>query len=131
MRTLARETLFKYLFATQFSGDDCAFKKALYKADKLTADDEKYCDAVLSAINSHGDDIKAAIDRCSTAFPHTNIFPADRAVLYIAVAELKYMDDIPARVSLNEAADIAAKYSSEKSAFFVNGVLSGVVKENG
>ncbi len=129
MRTLARETLFKYIFSTQFSGESEAFKSSLFKAEKLSDEDTDYCNRVLEAIEEHKDEILAIIDKCSSAFPHTNIFPADKAILYIAVAELKYMDDIPEKVSINEAANIASKYSSDRSASFVSGVLSGVVKE--
>ncbi len=130
MRTLARETLFKYIFSTQFSGENEAFKSSLYKADKLTDEDVDYCNRVVEAISTHQDEILSVIDRCSSAFPHTNIFSADKAILCIAVAELMYMEDIPEKVSLNEAANIASKYSSDRSASFVSGVLSGVVKEN-
>ncbi len=130
MRTLARETLFKYIFSTQFTSDNHGLKSALYKADGLSKDDIAYCDNVLNAISEHKDEICAAIDKNSTGFPHGNIYPADRAILYIAVAEIKYINDIHYKVSLNEAANIATKYSSEKSANFVSGVLSGVIKNN-
>lgn len=129
MRTLARETLFKYIYSTQFCGDNEEFKKSLFKNENLEPEDIEYCNRVISTIDVHRDEILATIDRCSSAFPHTNIFSADKAILYIAVAELKYMTDIPEKVSLNEAANIASKYSSERSASFVSGVLSGVIKE--
>lgn len=129
MRTLARETLFKYIFSTQFCGENESFKNSLFKADKLTEEDICYCNHVIEIIDMNKDTICATIDRCSSAFPHTNIFTADKAILYISVAELLYMNDIPIKVSLNEAANIASKYSSDRSASFVSGVLSGVVKE--
>ena len=46
--------------------------------------------------------------------------------MLVALAEILYMDDIPDKVSLNEAANIASKYSSEKSASFISGVLSAI-----
>ncbi len=127
MRTLARETLFKYLFSTHFSGEDDNFKSALFRLDKLTEEDVSYCNAVLQIIGEHRQEIAAEIDKCSRSFPQSNIFPADMAILMVAVAEIKYFDDIPYQVSSNEAANIASKYSSEKSAAFINGVLSGVI----
>ena len=54
-------------------------------------------------------------------------FPVDRAILLIALAEIKYAEDVPNVVSVNEAAGLAAKYSTENSASFVNGVLAGVI----
>ena len=50
----------------------------------------------------------------------------DRNVLRLACYELFYMDDIPPKVSINEAIDLAKKYSTEKSGLFVNGVLDKV-----
>ena len=43
------------------------------------------------------------------------------------MAEIKYFEEIPAVVSVSEAAGLARKYSTEKSADFVNGVLAGVI----
>ena len=50
----------------------------------------------------------------------------DKSVLLVALAEIIHMADIPYAVSINEAANIASKYSSEKSASFVSGILSEV-----
>ena len=47
----------------------------------------------------------------------------DRIIMWVALAEMLYMLDIPMTVSINEAIEIAKKYSSEKSPAFVNGVL--------
>ena len=62
-------------------------------------------------------------------FPESRLFPADRSVLLIALAEIFYCEDIPDAVSVNEAANIASKYSSIKSASFVSGVLAEILKE--
>ena len=52
----------------------------------------------------------------------------DRNVLRLAVYELLYLDDVPPRVALNEAIEIAKKYGSEESGGFVNGVLDNVLR---
>ncbi|MCD8200764.1 MAG: hypothetical protein LUD47_01650 [Clostridia bacterium] len=129
MRTAARETLFKYVFSSRFNGWDDALKRRLYKGDALTEDDVEYCDRALGHIAEHEADMDAVLDRMSPTFPGANIFPADKSLLYIAMAEILYMDDIPPEVSISEAANLANKYSSAKSADFVSGVLSGVLKE--
>jgi N utilization substance protein B len=58
----------------------------------------------------------------------------DRIVLRIGICELLYFDDIPPKVTINEAIEIAREYSTEKSDKFVNGVLDSVLdnlkKEN-
>ena len=128
MRTLARETLFKIIYSSQFNGGefDEELKRSLYKSAELTDDDISYCERVLSLIAQHGDNLKTVIDEHSTTFPEKRIFPADRSILMISLAEILYIDDIPDKVSMNEAANIASKYSSEKSATFITGILSAV-----
>ncbi len=58
----------------------------------------------------------------------------DRSILRLACYELFYMDDVPPKVSINEAIDLAKKYSTEKSGLFVNGVLDKIyslhIKDN-
>lgn len=128
MRTIARETLFKIIYSSQFNGGefDEDLKKSLYKTAELTDDDISYCERVFALINENGDKIKSVIDEHSTSFPEKRIFPADRSILMISLAEILYIDDIPDKVSMNEAANIASKYSSEKSATFITGILSAV-----
>lgn len=55
----------------------------------------------------------------------------DRLVLRLAVAELLFEEDVPAKVCINEAVEIARKFSTEKSGAFVNGVLDAVARSLG
>lgn len=131
MRTQARETLFKILFASQFCEQEEGLKHALFKNDRLNDDDENYCSSVLNLAREHEEELSSIIDRHSKLFPEARLFPADRSVLIIALAEIMYLGGIPAAVSVNEAANIASKYSSEKSASFVSGILSEIIREKG
>ena len=127
MRTIARETLFKLIYASQFSdGIDGELKTTLYKSNELTADDIAYCDRVLEVLNEHGAELVELLDKHSLSFPEKRIFPSDKSILMIGFAEILYFDDIPDKVSLNEAANIASKYSSAKSATFITGILAAV-----
>ena len=55
----------------------------------------------------------------------------DRMILWIAMAEMTYMHDIPPNVSINEALELAKRYSSEKSPSFINGVLDAAARNMG
>ena len=103
----------------------------MYKAGELNEDDVKYCDKLLALVEEHAGDITAVIDKKSVAFPEARLFPADRSILFIAVAEILYCDDVPDKVAASEAANLAARYSSEKSAQFVSGILSSVIADKG
>lgn len=55
----------------------------------------------------------------------------DLAILRLAVTEIMWFDEIPDKVSVNEAVELAKKYSDEKSPSFINGVLGSVVRGKG
>ena len=96
MRTNAREAAFKILFATQFSDDAGDTKRAVMGRENLNKNDVDYCNAVLSAVSENKSEIAKMIDERSRLFPESRLFPADRSVLFIAIAEIKYFDEIPA-----------------------------------
>ena len=129
MRTKAREVAFQVVFASRFGEVENGLKNALYKKENLTKDDIQYCDRVLLLVEEHEKEFAQIIDERSVAFPETRLFPADKSVLLVALAEIIHMADIPYAVAINEAANIASKYSSEKSASFVSGILSEVKKQ--
>lgn len=132
MRTIARETLFKLIYASQFNdGVDGDLKTALFKANELTADDISYCERVLAVIAEHNDEFLTLLDKHSLSFPEKRVFPSDKSILLIGFAEILYFDDIPDKVTLNEAANIASKYSSAKSATFITGILSAIAGGKG
>lgn len=127
MRTTARETLFKIIYSKQFNKEESGeLKSALFKSDKLTEDDCGYCNRILALIDEREAELTALIDEHSVAFPEKRIFPSDRSILLIAISEILYCEDIPDKVSMNEAANLASKYSSAKSATFITGILSAI-----
>ena len=129
MRTTARETVFKILFSSQFNDDIKELKKSLYKIEKLNKNDTEYCDQILNTVASNREKLIKIIDERSKLFPQVRMFPADRSIILIALAEIMFIPDIPSAVSVNEAANIASKYSSEKSASFISGILSEIIRE--
>ena len=129
MRTTARETVFKILFSSQINDDIKELKNSLYKIEKLNKNDTEYCDQILNTVASNREKLIEIIDERSKLFPQVRMFPADRSIILIALAEIMFIPDIPSAVSVNEAANIASKYSSEKSASFISGILSEVIKE--
>lgn len=128
MRTKAREVAFQVVFASRFNEEENGLIKALYKRENLSKDDAAYADRVLEIVDSHAGEFLEIIDNKSVAFPESRLFAADKSILLVALAEIMYMDDIPAAVSVSEAANVASKYSSPKSASFVSGILSEVIK---
>jgi len=59
----------------------------------------------------------------------TRLSPVDRSILRLAVYQLKFCPDIPPKVAINEAIELAKKFSTDKSPAFVNGVLDAILKK--
>ncbi len=126
MRKDAREAVLKILYSRSINPEESeGLQRALCR--NLSEEERKFAGQLLSAVEEHAADIVRVIDENIRNFKEDRLFPVDRAVLTIAVAEILYFDDIPPVVSVSEAVDMAQKYSTEKSADFVNGVLSGVI----
>ncbi len=67
------------------------------------------------------------ISRLATNWDVDRIAPIDKAVLRMGIAELLFFPEIPTRVTINEAIDIAKRYSTDKSGVFINGMLDAAV----
>ena len=129
MRTDAREAAFKILFSAQFNDGFEYTKRSVISFENFDKNDLTYCDSIVDCVIENKDKLTKIIDEHSRLFPESRLFPADRSILLIALAEILYFDDIPPAVSVNEAANIASKYSSGKSATFISGILSEIIKE--
>lgn len=129
MRNNAREAALNIIFSKQFN-DDCSdnFIKTVFQQFKLTKDDDvQFAVDLINSVKNNEVELKNKIEEVCHHYHENRINPMDRSILLIALSEILYFDDIPAVVSVSEATNLAKKYSSEKSADFVNGVLAGVI----
>lgn len=129
MRRDAREAVYKILYADLFYENDDEFEKETMEESSLSKDDEEFANALLSAIKEHKSGLEEIIGKHARGYSFERIFSTDKCALYIAVAEIKYFDDIPTVVSIDEALSLVRKYSTEESLNFVNGILASVKKE--
>ncbi len=128
MRSDAREAAFKVVYAELFHEDcDERFKAATYKTAKLSEDERAFAARLVSLVEEHREELSARLAEKVLRFAEYRIYPVDKAIMLVALAEIFYCDDIPNVVSVSEAAALARKYSTENSAGFVNGVLGGVI----
>lgn len=129
MRRDAREAVYKILYADLFYENDDEFEKETMEESSLSKDDEEFANALLFAIKEHKSELEEIIGKHARGYSFERIFSTDKCALYIAVAEIKYFDDIPTVVSIDEALSLVRKYSTEESLNFVNGILASVKKE--
>ncbi len=88
-------------------------------------------DRILKATLINNEEIGKALVKTLENWDIERVSVVDRSLLYMACAEMLFMPDIPARVTINEYLELAKNYSSPESKNFVNGVLDKVLKESG
>lgn len=129
MRSNAREAAFKIVFSELFQdGADKAFKSRVYKSENLNEEDIAFAERLVSLVEEHREELSGLLTEKIERFAESRIYKADRAAMLLGLAEMRYCDDVPALVSVTEAATLARKYSTENSANFVSGVLGGFIQ---
>lgn len=87
---------------------------------------KEYAEALISGVAGKRSEIDSAIESCSDNWTLDRMPVVDRNILRVAVYELLYADDIPYRVVIDEAVELAKSYGSEQSGAFVNAVLDKI-----
>ncbi len=126
-RSKIRENVFKMLFRVEFHDADELFEQLELLNDELenpTYADREYIDKKSKDIIAHLDEIDAMIDEKSTGWKTKRMAKVDLSIIRLALYEIKYEEEIPTKVSINEAVELAKKYGSDESSAFVNGVLA-------
>ncbi len=83
----------------------------------------------MQGVLDHCREIDGLIERYSENWSLERITSIDRTILRIAIFELLYREDIPPKVTLNEAVDLGKRFGSENSGGFVNGILDRILCE--
>lgn len=127
MRTLARECVFKYIFSRLFNPNDEGLF-AVLTAD-LSEQDKDFAKGLLSAIDGKREEYEGEIANISKNYRADRILSADKCAMLLGMAELDAFRDTDTPVVIDEAVKLAAKYSTEKSTDFVNGILAAYAEE--
>ena len=130
-RRQAREAALQMLYQIEMSGIDFQaiagdfWAGQKFKDEKLKTFVEKLVQGVLGQQKT----IDQCISKHATHWKLERMPVVDRNVLRLAVFELKECEDIPLKVILNEAIEVAKKFGAGESSVFINGVLDKVAKE--
>ena len=130
-RKTARENAFILLFEGASKNDETAeeiFDKATTTRG-LECDD--YVKNVFFGYYSNERVIEECINQCLVGWKKERISISSRAILRLAVYEMMFVDDIPVKVSINEAVELSKKYDDDKAYGFVNGVLNAAAEALG
>ncbi len=129
-RRTARELALKLLYQLEMGGG--VLEEALadfWKSQIYSPDIQNFAETLAKGVVSHKEDIDKEISLYADNWDVSRMAVIDRIILRLAVYEIRYCDDIPPAVSINEALEIAKKYSTEESSRFVNGILDRAAKE--
>ncbi|MCI7003007.1 MAG: transcription antitermination factor NusB [Eubacteriales bacterium] len=135
MRSLARETAFKIIYKSFFLDGDLSCDEILEEdniteeLDKDFNDDNKFVREIVSLYGENKDSVNSLIDSHLKGYTPERVYKIDRAILATAITELNYYKLTPFKVVVNEAVEMAKKYSTEKSYSFVNGMLKTILGE--
>ena len=99
--------------------------------DEAPSEDVDFANKLVRAYADHRDEVNEIIRSSSHHWRIERMPIVDRNVLRVAIVELREMGDIPKRVTLNEAVELAKRFGSEGSGSFVNGVLDRIATELG
>jgi len=127
MRSLARESVFKYIFSRLFNPSDEGLFVVL--CNDLNEDDKIFATKLLTTLLENEQVYLNRIQDLSVGFDVDRIFSTDKCAILIAMAELDSHPQTPIAVVVDEAVNLVAKYSTENSTNFVNGILAKYVKE--
>lgn len=90
------------------------------------SDDQLFIDRMVKGIESHADELDAMIAKFSPARGLERIARVDLCILRLALYEMQHSDDVPESIVINEAVELAKRFSEPASARFINGVLGAV-----
>ncbi|NFL96239.1 transcription antitermination factor NusB [Clostridium botulinum] len=141
-RRKSREVAMRLLFQTTLNGENLEealenlkdvreseeiTKEKDYESVDLKDVDIDYVKRIIKGIEENKEEIDEKIKRNLKNWKIERLSKVDLSILRLCTYELKFEEDIPNRVSVNEAIELAKKYSGEKSATFINGVLGKMI----
>lgn len=129
-RKLAREDCFKLMFEYEFlkAKNDVTLASFL-DSDDLTDEEKSFVTEEYEGLLAHNDELEQIISKYLNGYTIGRVYKVDLSILKIAVYEMLFSSQkTPVGVVINEAVELAKKYSTDKSYGFVNGVLASVNK---
>lgn len=136
-RHLSRSIVLQTLFEWDFEKRKIEEIKGIFERNLSEfapgSSDRPFMDNLLRLVLEKRHDLDHIIEKAAPDWPIDKIAPVDRNILRIGLAELLFADrkQVPPKVALNEAIELAKQFGGENSSKFVNGVLGAVYKEMG
>lgn len=127
-RTLAMQTLYEWDFQPERSYQEML--QANLEAANHADDDAGFVNQLVAGVVEKKDEIDGLIQKTAPEWPLDQISVVDKSILRLAIYELLYETDTPAKVSINEAVELAKTFGGDNTSRFVNGVLGTVYRQS-
>lgn len=129
-RKKARDNAFKCVYELEFGRDENIEKilNNCYEENNNKPEEKEYIEIVLKGVKEHLEEIDNIILSKLKNWSLDRIAKIDLAILRLAIYEIKYMDDIPVKVTANEAVELAKTYGNNDSKSFINGVIAKIIE---
>ena len=128
-----REHIFKLLFLNEFNGtEEMPQQIQLYfdGLEDLNPVEQAYMENKYAKITERLEELDSILNEKSAGWKTKRMSKVDLNILRLAVYEMKYDEDVPVKVVINEAIEISKSFGGEDSASFVNGVLGKIARES-
>ena len=128
-RRASREIAMKLLYQLEMQKDDREAQIDMFmEENSLMEKDREYVTDVVNGVEKNLSYIDKIIEKNSKGWKIGRISKVDLSIMRLSIYEISFREDIPYNVSVNEAVELAKKYSGKEAGSFVNGILSKVSK---
>jgi N utilization substance protein B len=132
-RIIALQTLYERYFRLDagdayFDGDEVLTRNITRYKDMV--DDVDFVKALVGGVTAHTAELDAVLQPVAPEWPVNKIARMDRAILHIGLYELLYETNVPPKVVINEAVELAKAFGGDNSSKFINGVLGTVLRQH-
>ncbi len=128
-RRKARELALQALYQMDFHGrEDLPELDLFWEEQKAGPETRQFAQKLVAGASNRQDEINRLIEEHSEHWKLSRMNRIDRNILRIAVLELLEMDDIPCKVTIDEAIELGKKYGASESGAFINGILDQILK---
>lgn len=127
-RREAREQAFMVLFEKIFDNESTISEIVEIAKENELIKINNFAEVLLKAVENNAEEVDSVIEENLQDWTLSRLPKVSLAVLRLAVAEIKFVDEVPDGVAVNEAVELAKKYGTAVDASFINGVLGAVAK---
>ena len=128
-RKIARENAFLLIFENLMKTDETAEEIFIKATEERSLEYDDYVKQVFFGSITNNAVICETMDKCLVGWKRQRVSFVSRAIITLSAYELMFMEDVPVKVSINEAVELAKKYDDDKAYSFVNGVLNAIAEE--